>query len=545
MIKVFLVEDEAIIRNGIRNIINWEKEGFEFVGEAGDGELAYPLIKKLRPDILITDIRMPFMDGLELSRIVKNELPATKIMIVSGYGEFDYAKQAISIGVTDYLLKPISSAKLLEAVRQVADLIKQEREKALVLSQYKKDMEESCKAARKKLFGHVVSGTLSTMEILEEGRKLDIEFGASFYAAALLQLIPCSNNRSAGKELEQVRAEMELYLDGQQHIRMFHMGIEGFVMIFEGDDGKDINKLLEELGKYLKKIVNNHPELQYFVGAGRPVRRLGDIPRSYQEAGRAFASRFFIELNQIVDVEQAERYQSRSNVGINLEELRNSKIGRIQVENFLKNGTAQEADEFIEEYFHNVGENNYQSLMFRQYIVMDMFLGAVDCLESLDISVDRLSESSRNFNEIACRICSLEDVKRSLLSLFLEALNLRDSISHKKYSLLLEEAQNYIGQNFQNNEISLNQVASFVNVSPSYFSTIFSQETGETFVEYLTRLRIEKAKEMLMCTSFRTSEIGYQVGYKDPHYFSYIFKKTVNCTPKEYRMRGKDRQETQ
>ena len=128
MLKVFLVEDEVVMRNGIKNNIPWEQEGFEFVGEASDGELAYPLIKREKPDILITDIRMPFMDGLELSRLVKKELPQIKIIILSGYNEFDYAKTAISIGVTDYLLKPISSAKLLEAVKKVGDMIEKEQD---------------------------------------------------------------------------------------------------------------------------------------------------------------------------------------------------------------------------------------------------------------------------------------------------------------------------------------------------------------------------------------------------------------------------------
>ena len=127
MLKVFLVEDEVVMRNGIKNNIPWEQEGFEFAGEASDGELAYPLIKQEKPDILITDIRMPFMDGLELSRIVKKELPQIKIIILSGYNEFDYAKTAINIGVTDYLLKPISSAKLLEAVKHVAAMIEKEQ----------------------------------------------------------------------------------------------------------------------------------------------------------------------------------------------------------------------------------------------------------------------------------------------------------------------------------------------------------------------------------------------------------------------------------
>lgn len=142
-VKIFLVEDEIVIRNGIKNSIEWEKEGYEFVGEASDGELAYPMIVKERPDILITDIKMPFMDGLELSRLVRKELPELKILILSGYDEFDYAKEAISLGVTEYLLKPVSSAKLLETLKGVSVIIEQEREERDLLKRYSEGMKES------------------------------------------------------------------------------------------------------------------------------------------------------------------------------------------------------------------------------------------------------------------------------------------------------------------------------------------------------------------------------------------------------------------
>ena len=121
MVKVFLVEDEAIIRHGIRDNIDWASHGFEFAGEAGDGEYAYPLILKAQPDILVTDIKMPFMDGLELSRLVKKALPRTRIIVLSGYNEFEYAKEAIKIGISDYLLKPVSSAGLIDALKKAAD----------------------------------------------------------------------------------------------------------------------------------------------------------------------------------------------------------------------------------------------------------------------------------------------------------------------------------------------------------------------------------------------------------------------------------------
>ena len=136
MVKVFLVEDEAIIRRGIKKNVEWEKNGFTFVGEAGDGEYAYPQILKTEPDILITDIKMPFMDGLELSRLVKKALPDTKIIILSGYNEFDYAKEAITIGISEYLLKPVTAASLTAVLRKVREEIREEKEKSRLLERY-------------------------------------------------------------------------------------------------------------------------------------------------------------------------------------------------------------------------------------------------------------------------------------------------------------------------------------------------------------------------------------------------------------------------
>ena len=119
MYKVFLVEDEIVVREGIRDNVNWENSNFIFSGEAPDGEIALPLIQEIKPDILITDIKMPFMDGLELSRIIKKNMPWVRIIILSGHDEFKFAKEAISIGVTEYLLKPISSSDLLKALNKV------------------------------------------------------------------------------------------------------------------------------------------------------------------------------------------------------------------------------------------------------------------------------------------------------------------------------------------------------------------------------------------------------------------------------------------
>ena len=151
MLKVFLVEDEFVIREGIKNNIDWKAHGYEFCGEAGDGELAYPMIQKLRPDIVITDIRMPFMDGLELSRLIRKELPDTEIIILSGYQEFEYAKEAIKLGVAQYLSKPINGEELLAELDELSAKIEEKHRAIQIRERYLQEMEENNLRERKKI----------------------------------------------------------------------------------------------------------------------------------------------------------------------------------------------------------------------------------------------------------------------------------------------------------------------------------------------------------------------------------------------------------
>lgn len=181
MIKIFLVEDEFVIRNGIKNSIEWSREGYEFVGEASDGELAYPMILKEKPDILITDIKMPFMDGLALSNLVSKELPNTKIIIVSGYDDFEYARQAIRIGVEQYLLKPITKAMLIKTLNEVQEKIQSEREQKNYLEKFRSEMQEYEQFSNRRFFEQIVAGQLSVQEIYEQADRLNIAIHAQCY----------------------------------------------------------------------------------------------------------------------------------------------------------------------------------------------------------------------------------------------------------------------------------------------------------------------------------------------------------------------------
>lgn len=540
MLKVFLVEDEVVMRNGIKNNIPWEREGFQFVGEASDGELAYPLIKKEKPDILITDIRMPFMDGLELSRIVKKEMPQIKIIILSGYNEFDYAKTAINIGVTDYLLKPISSAKLLEAVKNVADIIEKEQEQAKMLERYQKEMEENIHMEKHKLWSALASNQLSTAELLEKGQKLGMDFTASAYVVFLFKVMRGGDSKACSQEIIEVSEKISETSEQWEQVLAFDRSPEGWVFLVKGQSDEEVEEYLQQCRQDLKVLLQDYSGVEYFGGIGSVVHRMGDIRSSYREAGKAFSSRFFSELNRFLDYRDIPKLHAQSGEKIDVSKMRSKKSEHELVEKFLKSGTIEEVDSFLEEYFLDIGNENYQSLLYRQYVVMDLYFTVTDFLKGMDMDIEKLPEECRDINEIVEKAISGDSMRQLIGRLFVETMSLRDGHSKRKYSALLEEARGFIRENYQREDMSLNTVAAQVNISPSYFSAIFSAEMGQTFVEYLTSVRLDKAKELLMCSSMRTAEIGYEVGYKDSHYFSYIFKKVVGCSPKEYKNRGRE-----
>ena len=536
-IKVFLVEDEVIIRSGVKKSINWEQEGYEFVGEASDGELAYPMILKEKPDILITDIRMPFMDGLELSRLVKKELPDIKILILSGYDEFEYAKKAIKIGVTEYLLKPISAAKLTEVLNAVAETIRQENEEKNLLETYFAEMRENTERDKMRLFEKLLMGDLSMGEILEAGERFGMNLGASCYKIVLFKILANLENHVYAEQMVDACSSVEQAASMMEGVYVFQRGVEGWAFLLTAQDEKSMEESAKILYQNLKQAMKNYTQLEYFGGIGSTVPRIRSLKQSFREADRAFAARFVEEANQIISQKEFEKSQMEE--GLKMQGVVQIGKSREMLQKFLSNGTREEVKAFSDAYISRIEEENIRSTMVRQYVVIDVCIVILSFCERIS-SANRLQEEAEELQKMMQTIHSLSEIKKYVVRLLNEAIELRDAERGRRYSDLIAAAKKEIENHYMTEEISLNTVAISVGMSPSYFSSIFSKEAGKTFVEYLTEVRIEKAKEFLMCSSMKTSEIGYEVGYKDPHYFSYIFKKVQGCSPKEYRARGKE-----
>lgn len=540
-IKVFLVEDEMVIRRGIKNSIDWEKEGYIFCGEASDGELAYPMIIKEKPDILITDIRMPFMDGLELCKLVKKELPNIKILILSGYDEFDYAKEAIRLGVTEYLLKPISSGKLLEALNGVSESIRREKEDKDLVRKYMEEMRENTEHEKQKFFEQMIAGNLSMADALETGEKYEMNLSARMYNLLLFRFTLGEENRKSGELLGEAEYAIEKLTERLEYVFEFQRGVEGWAFLLMADNEEQMSERVKELSKDLEEIMKNYSTIAYFGGIGQPVARLRELEESFREAERALAARFTMELNQIISVEDIRMAQNVDT----LDDIEITSFGEIEktrtmLEKFLNNGAEDEIDEFVDVYINELSEENLKSVLMRQYIIMDAYIVMMSFCEKFEGIEGEMQAQSEELKNSMKTIQTLEEIKNYIRMLLKKIIGVRDTISGRRYSDIIEIAKDQIRKTYMSDEISLNTIAAEVGMSPSYFSSIFSKEMGKTFVEYLTEIRMDRAKELLMCSSMKTSEIGYEVGYKDPHYFSYTFKKTQNCTPKEFRARGKE-----
>lgn len=543
MVKVYLVEDEIIIRQSIKNSIDWEKEGYEFVGDASDGELALPVILKEKPDILITDIRMPFMDGLELSRMVKAELPDIKIVILSGYDDFEYAKQAIKIGVAEYLLKPVSSAVLLEHLSEIAEKVRNEREDLALKKVYYQEMQENEELIKMKFLGELISGKLSLADAMEKGKRFHMNLSGPFYRIILFKFIQEDRVKAGQSEdLARAYAAVGNYVDGLKDAFRFQRGVEGWAFLLTSVE-EDMEAQTERFIEGLKEVIAPFEALTWFGGIGSEAARLRELRYSFREADKAFAGRFVQEPNQIISVEQLNYEQLDNEFDANI-------FGEINqfdqiITRFLSSGSLEEVESFVGALFTEISEDHFRSLMIRQYIIMNIYATVLAFCKKLrkDTGADGEAagqmESLRENEEILKRAVStaesVDDIKAYIGTLLDHAIELRNTVSGRRYSDIIQTAKKRIEQDYMSEDISLNSVAAEVCMSPSYFSSVFSKEMGKTFIEYLTEVRMEKAKQYLACSSMKTSEISYEVGYKDPHYFSYIFKKTQGCTPKEYR----------
>ncbi len=546
MLKIFLAEDEVIVRETIKRMIPWENLGFELVGEAADGEMALPLLLRQKPDLLITDIKMPFMDGLTLAKVAKKEIPGLKVVILSGYDDFNYAKQAINIGVEDYLLKPITKNALIERLTEIRSRYEHEKTQKEYYEKFHREMQAYEKNSSRDFFEALVSGSMDMMEIYRRSEKLGLDIVAEAYNV-LIFTMNCeedfSGQREGYSEWEAESLELlEEFFSENTSAMLFCCNIFSYGVLIKGQK-ETIEENTRSCVSEIQRIFDRKEQKrQWFVAAGEPVERLSQIQKSYYSASRAFSQRYLYDENILYYDEMAsmEKKNVTEDDSTYLQKVDVNALNPAILQKFLSNGLLEETENFVKDYFYAIGQEPLESLVFRNYVTLNVrfsvmsFLKEIGCdtrtLEQEDTE-DVLSESSK----------SLENAIAYAEKIISQAIALRDQNSGNKNRSILKTAVDFIDSHYMEEDMSLNKAANAANVSANHFSALFSQNMGQTFIEYLTNLRMNKAKEYLRCTSMRSSEIAGEIGYKDAHYFSYLFKKTQGMTPSDYRKAREDK----
>ncbi len=493
MMRVFIADDEEIIRDGIRNCIEKEQERFLFAGEAPDGEMALPMLMEMKPDVLITDIRMPFMDGLELAKVVRRTMPWLRIVFLSGHDEFEYAQKAVSLHADAYLLKPVSSAQLLETLGQVAEQIEQEQQQlrsegANSRSEHEEDV------LREHFLNDLLSGSVPTAEAAVQGERWGLLLTAKQYLVCIVRL-------PENAVQEQVRALTERLCGEESEVCAFFRGSRRLVLLLRGETEEAVRETAYEFCQNLRHELCQVLGWNALCAIGAPVSRVSALPESYRTAkdtllqASACAEDGVFGSTDFAGVQHEFDFSAGGSLADKLRHAAPEDVPRI-----VEGTASQLADE--------VQAGSIPPPEDPQAV-----LGQAATLEGT-------------------KACAAEVLGR-MTRLCYRHQNVR-------YSAEISRAKEFIRENYADSGISLHMVAAEVGFSPNHFSTVFSQETGQTFVEYLTAVRIEAAKHLLTNGNSRMSDIAFDVGYQDSHYFSYLFKKHVGVSPREYRSRSEE-----
>ena len=523
MLKVFLVEDESVVREALRDNIPWQQYGYRFVGEAGDGEMALPLIRKTVPDVLITDIKMPFMDGLALSHMVKSEYPDMKIIIISGYDDFDYARQAISEGVDEYLLKPITRRSLQKALSEIREKIEAEQEQKNYVKKFQTEMQQYEQYALRSFFEKVFEGKLSAQELYEEAGKQGLDINASGYNLILL-----------GVQEDESREELMRYFLRFPECTVFRWNMNTHGILLMGD----ADALQERTGThmdYIHKVCEQSQDEEWYVAAGTPVERFSQLSDCYRKVNHIYAYRYLMPEKHVLTEELMSSDAGRDNAG-SFGGLDANKVDPEIIRGFLNNGQRTEVEEFVSSYMKGLGEA-VASRLFRDYLLLNIQFTAQSFVEGIGSSQEQFLQTV-GADRIHEMVSGPDTMENYVCALLTEALRIRDEKQQTQGKKVLQSALDYIEENYAQTTLNLNEVAQAIGMSPNYFSGMFSQEMEMTFVEYVTNKRMEQAKRLLRESDQSAAQIASAVGYKDAHYFSFVFKKTVGVSPREWRAKS-------
>lgn len=530
--RIMVVDDEEEIRIGIIKKIDWESNGFEVVGDAENGQEALEKAEKLQPDVIMTDIKMPFMDGLELGKRLAESMPSTKIIVFSGCDDFEYAHQAIKINVIEYVLKPINSIELVEVLKRLKEQLDREYDEKRNLQTLYKHYVESLPVIREQFLVGAIEGRISENQWEEQAEKLDIDFKERYLSVALIHadgtLTSEDNILSIQKETALISISIKKIVDENlnKYCKFISFPYSDMVVVIGNFEKKEdilsFIKGINEICKVYERIMG----FTISAGVGYTCDNPLNIRFSYRSAQSALDYSFILGTGKAIYIDDVEPDNS---IHIQFDEQEERAML-----NAIKISTEEEITGIIDKLLKKIEEQLLPLNKYRIYL-MEIMTAILKLVQAYNLDIDEIFGENFNCYSYLETFDSINDAKAWFIQ---KAVKVNSFIKKERINssmLLVEKAKQYIKENYSDCDISVETLCSELHVSPTYFSTIFKRETEMNFVNYLTSVRLEEAVKLLNTTDDKTYVIAEKVGYPEANYFSYVFKKQYGVSPSKYR----------
>ena len=540
--RIILVDDEEEVRKSIIRKIDWTAVGFAVVGDAENGEDALEKIENLEPDVVLTDIRMPYMDGLTLAERIRQKYPSMKIVIFSGYDDFEYAKQAIKLNVTEYILKPVNVEALTAILKRIKTNLDEEIEQKRNVNLLRENYKRSLPILREQFLKDLISRPMDGETVQTLLREYDIPLaGAKKWIAIAVELeleqeltqeeaplplheeknlIPISVMQILSENLKPSYRFSLLSFSGSADAK-----IAGIAAIDENNSQTELINILGDICKEIRKTL----KVPVTIGIGHSAQKLENISRSFQSALDALGYRSVVGTGSTIYINDVE-----PGIGGKLQFGSEEESALIQA---IKFGPEEKIRETVRGIVDRMNEARVHARQQQAYI-LSVANCMIQLIQQYDLNMEEIFAEDPLGPDPFTVIQSMLNRENFSRWLFQTALKINNALSRERdYAArqVIEKAKQYIMDNYQDPGLSVEQICRYLHMSPAYFSTMFKKATGQTYIAYLTEVRLNKAVELLNMTDEKTYVIASQVGYQEQNYFSYVFKKRFGVSPTKFR----------
>lgn len=523
---VLLVDDEDEVIQVIMKKIDWEKLGFSVIGYASNGVKALEMVEEFQPDVVMTDIKMPYMDGLELSNRIKAEYPATKILLFTGFDEFEYAKEAVHLEVEEYILKPVNSVELTDVFTHLKTKLDQEirdKRSVEVLQQYYLD---SLPLLQANFYVTLIEGRIREEDLKKYLTDYQLSFEGPYYCCLVIHTsaarVPENMNPLLLATSVQKQAEERL-MDKWRAKSFTYLGNEVMLAQLKGEgEMPELTDECDRFCRYALRIIG----AVVTVGIGQICDSILDLAQSYSSAREAVSYRGIYGASRAINIKEVAPQEMGESAVINEGDM--SELFKK-----IRMGPRKEIEEAVSEYTEKLSLAA-KTLPQHHIAVMELISALYRFAVNNDIAAE---EFEGDMTDLYSRLPNMDPValKKWLTDISLSFHDKLISARSKSTKSFVLRAEEYVRSNYANEQLSLNDVCETLGVSNSYFSTIFKRETGKSFIGYLTDYRMDCASRLLVETNEKSYIIARKVGYTDPNYFSYVFKRRFGVSPSKYR----------